>query len=212
MVKKNMLEQVKGVTYSLQEFLGPFESSRFVNMQKTFKEEDSDDSGVQSEKDTYEENEDIKGVTVESDEEDYDQDRTGISIKFPKRSDKQEVLKKMKTKELSIQEVKKKAQAQRMHQNRLPSKCYSLTNLKVELPSNQSTSHTCLHQLNKESSQLLENPTENSLFYCVIYLAPGDYHRFHSPANWSVQYRRHFPGFFEFFQTFYHKFKIVYKV
>lgn len=35
-------------------------------------------------------------------------------------------------------------------------------------------------------------PTD--LYYCVIYLAPGDYHRFHSPANWTVNFRRHFPG------------------
>lgn len=34
----------------------------------------------------------------------------------------------------------------------------------------------------------------NNLFYCVIYLAPGDYHRFHSPAPWVVNLRRHFVG------------------
>lgn len=34
----------------------------------------------------------------------------------------------------------------------------------------------------------------SDLYYCVIYLAPGDYHRFHSPANWTVNFRRHFPG------------------
>jgi len=37
-----------------------------------------------------------------------------------------------------------------------------------------------------------KSPTE--LYHCIIYLAPGDYHRFHSPAQWQISYRRHFPG------------------
>lgn len=34
----------------------------------------------------------------------------------------------------------------------------------------------------------------SNLYYIVVYLAPGDYHRFHSPVSWVCTIRRHFAG------------------
>lgn len=39
------------------------------------------------------------------------------------------------------------------------------------------------------------NPSEDhKIFYCSVYLAPGDYHWFHSPTDWTIEHRRHIPG------------------
>nr|CAG4641672.1 EOG090X05NI [Eurycercus lamellatus] len=50
----------------------------------------------------------------------------------------------------------------------------------------------CQTAFEYEKSLLVNKDTD--LFHCVIYLAPGDYHCFHSPVNWTVNFRRHFPG------------------
>ncbi len=34
----------------------------------------------------------------------------------------------------------------------------------------------------------------NALFSAVLYLSPGDYHRFHSPGEWTASSRTHFAG------------------
>ncbi|KAF2355369.1 Phosphatidylserine decarboxylase eukaryotic type 1 [Trinorchestia longiramus] len=47
---------------------------------------------------------------------------------------------------------------------------------------------TCYH------NSCITDPDLNELHQVVLYLAPGDYHRFHSPAEWKVSHRRHFPG------------------
>ena len=37
----------------------------------------------------------------------------------------------------------------------------------------------------------------NKVMYMVVYLAPGDYHRYHSPATFTANYRRHVAGYLE---------------
>lgn len=42
--------------------------------------------------------------------------------------------------------------------------------------------------------QIPSNIPVKGLFFCVLYLGPGDYHRVHSPTDWHVSCRRHFSG------------------
>lgn len=37
----------------------------------------------------------------------------------------------------------------------------------------------------------------NKVMYTVIYLAPGDYHRYHSPTSFTANFRRHIAGYLE---------------
>ena len=46
----------------------------------------------------------------------------------------------------------------------------------------------------KEYLLRLKERQDTDLYQCVVYLAPGDYHRFHSPVSWKVKFRRHFQG------------------
>ncbi|XP_048252354.1 phosphatidylserine decarboxylase proenzyme, mitochondrial-like isoform X4 [Haliotis rufescens] len=50
------------------------------------------------------------------------------------------------------------------------------------------------HLSDKEYQERLGVKPGHRLYHTIIYLAPGDYHRFHSPTQWSIQHRRHFPG------------------
>ncbi|EPY54110.1 phosphatidylserine decarboxylase Psd1 [Schizosaccharomyces cryophilus OY26] len=46
----------------------------------------------------------------------------------------------------------------------------------------------------RSTFDFMRSRDQNLLYYAVIYLAPGNYHRFHSPTDWVVERRRHFSG------------------
>lgn len=60
--------------------------------------------------------------------------------------------------------------------------------------SNSKKSKRFAKQTDEEYFRGLKVKPGNKLYHCVVYLAPGDYHRFHSAAKWTINYRRHFPG------------------
>jgi len=54
--------------------------------------------------------------------------------------------------------------------------------------------HPFLKGLERSFSGSSESSEDFKIFYCSVYLAPGDYHWFHSPTEWTVEHRRHIPG------------------
>lgn len=65
------------------------------------------------------------------------------------------------------------------------------SSMKGNLNENIDTSHASVSE-KIMSSTLLHNKDGNTqLMQMILYLSPGDYHRFHSPADWSVHYRRY---------------------
>lgn len=62
----------------------------------------------------------------------------------------------------------------------------------ASLPASQSDALVVKKEVTRPSTW--RATPQKRLFFCVVYLAPGDYHRFHSPVSWVVERRRHFAG------------------
>eukprot|EP01112_Ceratiomyxa_fruticulosa_P022682 TRINITY_DN839_c0_g1_i1.p1 TRINITY_DN839_c0_g1~~TRINITY_DN839_c0_g1_i1.p1 ORF type:complete len:444 (-),score=86.24 TRINITY_DN839_c0_g1_i1:30-1361(-) len=50
-------------------------------------------------------------------------------------------------------------------------------------------------EVTKDLDKKSKKPVPRKLYHIGLYLAPGDYHGFHSPVDWIAHTRRHFPGY-----------------
>lgn len=76
---------------------------------------------------------------------------------------------------------------------------YRLDEFMLGVQGNQvdKTEHTSVLPNNESVAAMLDKVKQrgNQLMYMVIYLSPADYHRFHSPAIHTADFRRHIVGY-----------------
>lgn len=68
-----------------------------------------------------------------------------------------------------------------------------LTEQKSRIPQVKGTSYNLKAFLGTDPFKHKTRP-DTVIKYAVIYLAPGDYHRFHAPTNYTIKVGRHFTG------------------
>jgi phosphatidylserine decarboxylase len=182
-VQDSILEQVKGITYSLHEFLGPLNfmdnsnAAAAAAATATAPSADaSDDStvelGLPNTDTVVADSSEVASESQTSTENNADcaQPTDPVCDTEPKTSDS------------GADATASPADISPSGENK--------TSGDADSPSNDP-------QANGDSAadiKKLLHHAGSSLYYIVIYLGPGDYHHFHSPTEWIVNFRRHFSG------------------
>lgn len=164
MIENGEVEQVKGMTYSLDALLGSSDSASILEVQPNQNRELQNKDGNQNQTHSS----DLVGQEdlVKADEEFANMN--GISYTLPNL----------------FSGPGNQIGHPSIDASTTP-KSASVAEVRADLALGDGSSSSWFSSSKKQ-------PT--NLFYFVVYLAPGDYHRFHSPTSWVASTRRHFAG------------------